>query len=180
MAWVGLPWSENGFPAGMMLVGLIGTVTALVALWLFVGPSNAPAHAPTNEHIVVPASRLAVLDGATLRVGDQVVQLEGIVAPARGSPCRTAAGAAVDCGSAAANALAALVRDAPLDCTIRDRDTAGRPVAACQSAGVPLSETLLREGWAWVQDATPSSGLRQAQDGARVAGHGLWRNQTAP
>lgn len=167
--------------------------------WLFVSPSTAPAHAPadplTGQHLFAPADRLAVIDGDTLRVGDQVVRLEAIIAPARGSFCHigasgvmvvagraTATGEpdqAADCGAAAANALNALVRGAPVDCAIHGHDAAGRPVAACQSAGVPLSEALVRDGWARVQAGDPYADLRQAEAAARAAGRGLWRTSGA-
>jgi len=166
-------------PSGVLLAAVGGVATLLVAAWLFVRPSNAPAHAPASQRFSVTVDHIAVIDGDTLKIGDQVIRLQGIVAPSRGSSCRTASGAASDCGAAAANALAALVRDAPVDCTVQGHDAAGRAVAACRSAGVTLSEALVQSGWARVQAADPDADLRRSEDAARAAGRGIWRNPGA-
>ena len=110
-----------------------------------------------------PPDRLAVIDGDTLRIGDDVVHLAGITAPARDTLCRSPAGAEQDCGVAAANALAALVRKGPIECAIQGHDPRGRPVADCQSGGVSLSEAQVRDGWARAQTAA----LKQTEAAAQ-------------
>ena len=55
------------------LVTLAATV--VVAVSLFVRSSEAPAHVPAGMRLSAPAASLAVLDGDTLRLGDQVVRL---------------------------------------------------------------------------------------------------------
>jgi len=157
-------------PPGVWLAAAGGTATLLVAGWLFVRSSDAPAHAPPSHHVTAPAGALAVLDGDTLRVGDQVVRLDGIDAPPRGSVCRSG-GQDVDCGAAAANALAALVRDRAVDCSVTGHDGHGRPVGQCVAGGVALSEALVRDGWAHARAAD----LRQSEDAARAADRGIWR-----
>jgi endonuclease YncB( thermonuclease family) len=141
----------------------------MAAAGLFVRSSDAPAHAPPSRHISAPAGALAVLDGDTLRVGDQVLRLDGIAAPVRGSACRSS-GQDVDCGTASANALASLVRGKGVDCGITGHDDHGRPLGDCQAGGVGLSEALVRDGWARAQTAS----LRQSEDAARAAGRGIW------
>src|SRR3954470_13990596 len=69
-------------PLGVWLAAAGGAATLLIAVWLFVRPSGAPALAPANGHVTALADTLAVVDGDTLRVGDQVVRLAGIAAPA--------------------------------------------------------------------------------------------------
>jgi endonuclease YncB( thermonuclease family) len=157
-------------PPGVWLAAAGGAATLATAIWLFVRPSDAPALVPTDSHVSAAADRLAVLDGDTLRVGDHVVRLAGITAPPRGSACRSGA-KTVDCGVAAANALAALVRGRGVDCTIKSHDGRGRPVADCTTATFALSAALVREGWA--RAATPA--LQQHEDAARVAERGIWR-----
>jgi endonuclease YncB( thermonuclease family) len=156
---------------GVLLAAAGGAVTVGVAASLFVRSSEAPAHAPANLRLSAPAARLAVLDGDTLRVGDQVVRLAGITAPARGSVCHAAGQAEMDCGAAAANALASLVRDGAVDCTIHGHDGQGRPVGSCQTGGKGLSETLVRDGWARAETVE----LREPETTARTAGRGMWR-----
>jgi endonuclease YncB( thermonuclease family) len=149
-----------------MVAAAAGAATIGVGLWLFLLPHAAPASGPAISRIAAPAGHLAVVDGDTLRVGDQVVRLEGIAAPARGSACGT-----VDCGAAAANALAALVRGTGVDCTIDGHDGQGRPVAECLASGVKLNEALVRDGWAHAVTAS----LRATEAAARSAGRGIWR-----
>ena len=122
------------------------------------------------------ASRLAVVDGDTLRLGDQVVRLAGITAPARGSVCHgSGQGGAekgdFDCGAAAANALAMLVHGSAVDCTIRGHDDEGRPVGNCRAGNTGLSEALVLDGWARSETAD----LRETETAARAAGRGIWR-----
>jgi endonuclease YncB( thermonuclease family) len=155
---------------GVWLAAAGGTATLLAAAWLFVRSSDAPAHAPPSRHLSAAAGALAVLDGDTLRVGDQVVRLDGIDAPPRGSVCRNGE-QEEDCGTAAANALAALVRDRGVDCSVTGHDGHGRPVGDCLAGGAALSESLVRNGWAHATAAH----LRPSEDTARAADRGMWR-----
>jgi endonuclease YncB( thermonuclease family) len=157
---------------GVVLAAAGGTVTLLIAASLFVHPSDAPARVPANSHVSATADQLAVVDGDTLRVGEHVVRLEGIVAPARGSVCHGAGQTQLDCGSAAANALSSLVRDSAVDCTIHGHDGQGRPTGNCIAAGRPLSATLVQDGWARAETAA----LREPEATARAAGRGIWHN----
>jgi endonuclease YncB( thermonuclease family) len=172
---------------GVLLAAAGGAVTLVVVASLFVGSSDAPARAPAGMHLSATATRLAVVDGDTLRLGDQVVRLAGITAPARGSVCHGAghggagqggAGqgggglADIDCGAAAANALAMLVHGSAVDCTIRGHDDAGRPVGNCRAGDTGLSEALVLDGWARAETAE----LRVPETTARTAGRGIWRS----
>ncbi len=155
-----------------MLAAIVGLSVIGTSTWLIARPSEAPAQAPASPHLSAPASRLAGFDGGTLRIGDDVVRLAGISAPARDTTCHTATGVAQDCGVAAANALAALVRHGPIDCAITGRDPGGRPVGECQSGGVSLSEAQVRDGWARAQ----ATSLKPSEAAARSAGKGVWRS----
>jgi hypothetical protein len=76
---------------GLWLAASGGAATLLTATWLFIRSSDAPAHGPASTHVAASADSLAVLDGDTMRVGDQVVRLHGIAAPRRGSVCHSGA-----------------------------------------------------------------------------------------
>jgi endonuclease YncB( thermonuclease family) len=154
-------------PLGVVVAAAGGVVTMALVAWLFVRPSDAPALAPVNSEIGAPAAELAVVDGDTLRLGRQVVRLNGIAAPARGTDCGS-----VDCGAAAANALSALIAGHAVECRIEGHDPQGRPLGTCHASGVQLNEALVRDGWAHAIAA----GLRQTEDDARKAGRGIWRN----
>jgi endonuclease YncB( thermonuclease family) len=156
----------------VVLLGAAGGALVIIAVTvLVIRPSEAPARAPATSQLSAGADRLAVLDGDTLRIGDQVVRLEGIAAPARGAVCRGEGPADIDCGAAAANALASLVHGSAVECTIRDHDDHSRPVGDCLAAGTRLSEALATLGWAHAETAA----LRDVEASARAAGRGMWR-----
>ncbi len=156
---------------GVWLAAAGGSATLLIAASMFVRSSDAPAHAPASSHVWALPDQLAVLDGNTLRVGPDVVRLEGIAAPARGSVCHGTDRTELDCGSAAANALASLVRGNPVDCSIHGHDGEGRPTGECLAAGKQLSTALVQDGWARAETAA----LREPEATARAAGRGIWR-----
>jgi endonuclease YncB( thermonuclease family) len=156
---------------GVLLAAAGGAMTLVVVASLFVRSSDAPAHVPAGMRLSAPAASLAVLDGDTLRLGDQVVRLAGIAAPARGSVCHDGGHETVDCGVSAANALASLVRGSAVDCTIHGHDGQGRPVGNCQAGDTHLSEALVRDGWA----RAVAAALREPETTARAAGRGIWR-----
>jgi endonuclease YncB( thermonuclease family) len=158
----------------VLLVAAGGALALVAATVLVIRPSDAPARAPATGHLSAGSDRLAVLDGDTLRVGEQVVRLEGIAAPPRGSACRGGGPRDTDCGVAAANALASLVRGSAVECTIRGHDDHGRPVGDCLAGGTRLSEALVALGWAHAEAAD----LRDAEASARAAGRGMWRGGT--
>ncbi len=143
----------------------------MIVASLFVRSSDAPARVPASLHVAAEADRLAVLDGDTLRLGNQVVRLAGIAAPARGSVCRGGEQTTVDCGSEAANVLASLVRGKAVECAVSGHDARGFPVALCTAGGQALSATLVRDGWAKAETAD----LREPELSARAAGRGMWR-----
>jgi endonuclease YncB( thermonuclease family) len=156
---------------GVMLAAAGGVTTLAVVASLFIRSSDAPARAPGGLQLSASADRLAVVDGDTLLVGDRVVRLDGIAAPTRGSTCHAASQADMDCGAAAAEALASLVRGSPVNCTIRGHDGQGRPVGNCRAGGTWLNEALVLDGWARAETAD----LRQPEATARAARRGIWR-----
>jgi endonuclease YncB( thermonuclease family) len=158
--------------AGVLLTAGGAAATVLLAASLFIRSSDAPARAPAEGHLSAAADELAVLDAETLRFGEHVVRLQGIMAPARGALCHAAGNTEVDCGSAAANALSALVRGSAVDCTIYGHDGQGRPIGNCIAAGKPLSATLVQDGWA--RAGTPE--LHEPEASAKAAGRGIWRS----
>ena len=147
------------------LLAMLGTgVLAMVGLSsaLF---GRAP---PGPDRVSAGPGATAVIDGETLRLGTQVVRLNGIDAPTRGDLCR----GGVDCGGAAASALAGLVRDRRVECWLTGRDGQGRPFAACDANGTDLSRAIVANGWARAQPGVPE--LADLELRARRQGAGLW------
>jgi endonuclease YncB( thermonuclease family) len=167
-------WSTALPSAGVLLAAVGGAATLLVAASLFVHSSDAPARAPANGLVSAAPNKLAVIDGETLRLGERVVRLEGIAAPARGSLCRDGSGTMLDCGAAAANALSSLVRGRAVECKIHGRDRQSRPMADCVADGVKLSAALVLDGWA----KAASASLREPEAVARAAGRGMWQGRS--
>lgn len=124
--------------------------------------------APSADRVSADASGVAVIDGETLRLGDQVVRLHGVQAPARGSPC----GGGQDCGGQAASALAGLVRDHRVNCRLLGRDRQGRPLASCEVNGMDLGRTIVASGWARADAGAADLADLEAQ--ARRQRRGLW------
>lgn len=137
---------------------------------MIVNPSSTPAQGAAGTQIQAAAAQSAVLDADTLRLGNQVVRLQGIAAPARGSICHGDSQTEYDCGSAAANALASLVQGTTIACTIQGHDRFGRPIGDCEAGGRPLSRALVRDGWVRATEA----GLRAVESEARAAQRGIW------
>lgn len=151
--------------AGLLAIGIVGAGAVVVT-----GMSASlfdRTSAPTGRLVAEPA-QIAVIDGGTLRMDRQVVRLLGVDPPSRGRSC----GLAADCGNAAANALADLVRQKPVSCALHGQDPMGRPLGICDAGGTDLNRTLVAAGWARAGSALP--GLRQAESDARADRAGVW------
>jgi endonuclease YncB( thermonuclease family) len=130
--------------------------------------SPSPARRPgaTTEPLSAQPEQVAVVDAGTLRIGDRVVRLWGVDPPSH-TTC-----ADQDCGAAAANALAAMVRDAPVVCRIAGADRLGRAYARCQAGGKELNRAVIAAGWARATDDAPD--FKSAEDQARLDNQGIW------
>ncbi len=128
--------------------------------------------------LTADAPQVAVVDGDTLRVRDTVVRLQGVSAPARGQACQRADGTAYDCGTAAIDALASLVRGHLIACRLNGRDQTGRPLAMCESGGRDVNRAMVAGGFARAQVDAPAFG--EDETAARARRVGLWQGRAAP
>jgi endonuclease YncB( thermonuclease family) len=159
-----------------VLVGLAVVGTGGVVL-LFGLPSDLFGHAPaTAGALTAEPQRVAVVDGATLRLDETVVRLHGVAAPARGRTCADGNGAGYDCGAAASAALADLVRDRSVACRLSGHDRTGLAQGVCEAGGTELNRAVVAAGWA----RAVGPGLGAAEASARAGGLGLWRNGANP
>jgi endonuclease YncB( thermonuclease family) len=153
-------------------LGLAGALCA-AGLVLAVMSSDLFGRAPPQAgQLVADPAQIAVVDADTLRLSDRVVRLSGISVPTRGQTCRDGSGQNFDCGVAAANALAALVREAPVDCQLDGADGMGRALAVCEAGGRELNRALVDAGWARADRSSPA--LKAAESAARSERRGLW------
>ena len=153
---------------GILAAGLLATGGALaVAVSL---PTDLFGSAPSEGSVSAAPAEVQVVDGETLRLGERVIRLRGLEAPARGERCADAAGRAFDCGAASADRLSRLVADRPLSCRLHGRDSFRRAVGTCEAGGAELSAALVSGGWALASSGT----LSAAEDAARTSRLGLW------
>lgn len=130
----------------------------------------SPLHGAAREVAVLraPPRETAVVSGDTLRIGNQIVRLQGIEAPARGEACHAAA----DCGTASAASLAGLVEGRALECRLAGQDGMGRPCGDCAAGGADLGRAQVAAGWARARPGTGA--LPAVQDGAKARRVGVW------
>ncbi len=166
-----------------VFAGVLGAVGG-AALVMLVLPAELFGRVPTpSGTVAVDAQLVAVIDGETLKLRDTVIRLEGITAPPRGQYCRDSNGGEYDCGAAATEALADLVRGHAVECRLNGRDTAGFTQAVCDSGGTALNRSLVLAGWAraqmtHTQAGAVSFGLEEAD--ARLERRGFWRDGLGP
>ncbi len=130
-------------------------------------------HAASAETIAGPAT---VIDGDTIRIGEERIRLRGIDAPESRQECAAAPGGTWRCGEAATVALAALAQ-AGLACEWSARDQYERILAICLSAdGTNVNAALVEAGLAWSYLSTV---FAAEEDRARAAGRGVWQAPTA-
>ena len=156
-------------PLSLGLAGALcaaGLVLAVMSSDLF---GSAP---PPAGQVAADPTQVAVVDADTLRLSDRVVRLSGIAVPSRGQTCRDAGGQDFDCGVAAVNALAALVRETPVECLLHGADGMGRAMAVCEAGGRELNRAMVDAGWARADRSSPA--LEAAEAAARDDRRGLW------
>ncbi|MEO1689623.1 MAG: thermonuclease family protein [Pseudomonadota bacterium] len=118
-----------------------------------------------------------VVDGDTVKFGAERVRLDAIDAPERAQTCEDAAGATYRCGSAATEALRALIRGRELRCEISGRDVYGRRIGRCTAGGEDLGGRMVALGWALAMEEAEKiagAGYGALQAEARAARRGLW------
>ena len=154
---------NSGLAAGLLGATLLGVVLSLSM------PSTLFGRVPVlSGQVVADALDVQVIDGQTLRLGTTLVRLAAIVAPARGDQC----GPRTDCGVAAVEALAEIVRGHAIRCTLAGQDPEGLAQAVCNAAGNDVAAALVDAGWA--RPAGDDATLRAAATGAQAAHRGIW------
>lgn len=151
----------------MISVGIAAPILLALAV-----PSSLFGSAPTDREWHAEASAIRVVDGETIGLGDKVVRLAGVAAPARGEDCHRATGEVFDCGGAAAAALMRLIGQRAVTCRIVGQDGFGRGLGQCRTGSADINKTLVRQGFA----IASSGALRSEEGAARLSSDGLWAN----
>ena len=149
----------------------LGVACALIAA-LFLGfglPSNLFGSAPADRPITAEPAQIRVFDGETLGLGDRIIRLSGIAAPARGEACGVDTSRA-DCGAAAAAALARMVQGKNITCRIEGHDGFRRGLGRCTAGGRDVNAAMVEWGYALASVSV----LRPLEVAARDGRQGLW------
>ena len=145
---------------------LLLALLALLALAL--AGRFIPSNAPTS-----PRANATAIDGDTLRLGQQLIRLQGIDAPEFEQHCQDEQGRTWLCGREAHAGLAQLIGHSLISCTINGSDRYGRALATCSTDRVgDVGEAMVRAGLA-VNFLGWRYQLAQLQ--ARAHKRGVWR-----
>ena len=118
------------------------------------------------------SGRAEVVDGDSLRIGRHRVRLQGIDAPEQRQTCLRD-GRSWDCGQAAQDYLAGLVRGHRVSCQVSDQDRFGRHLAHCHVGPLNLNRKMVGEGMAVAFGQT----YRRDDQLARQQSLGIWGGQ---
>ncbi|MCC6505000.1 MAG: thermonuclease family protein [Aquimonas sp.] len=157
--------------AGLMIAG-----PQRIGDWLGVGVDAF------KDMLVLPEPRLGdgrqiieglaeVINGDTLTIGGQLVQLAGIDAPARLDQCLSQDMSR--CGLAARNALKAVVGERAIRCVAEDTNALGA-LATCYLGTTELNRLMVRHGYAKAYRAYSDTYVDE-QLVAEAAGQGMWQ-----
>lgn len=115
-----------------------------------------------------------VIDGDTIRHGENVIRLWGIDAPEINQRCLKGDGIEYKCGQDAKTALEVLILDKPLVCEHINKDRYNRDVARCKVDDIDLGVLMVSLGWA-IDYGRYSDGYYQPEQlQAQKQGLGLW------
>lgn len=167
----------NGAMGRTVMAGIVGA--AIGAFVVLLGlPSDLFGRVPSpSGSVSAEATRVAVVDGDTLKLHDSIIRLQGVEAPPRGRSCRRPDGTDFDCGAAAAAALGDMVRSRSIVCHLTGRDSAGFIQGMCEAGEIDLNRRLVAEGWARARADVPAFSTEEHR--AQTEQRGLWRQGAA-
>ena len=144
--------------------------------------NNAPAPAKFTERISAPTTlnyyRVKVALDGTLQTGRHTFRLYAIDIPGRQHTCTYSDGRRWACGLRSYVALVNVIGSDPVEC--RPKDTLKPDVVICHQGGSDLSEWMLREGWARLQDGVTDKPYVEAAKSASAAKVGMWAEAPQP
>jgi endonuclease YncB( thermonuclease family) len=161
---------RSNFPRleGRAVAVAIGAgLVAAAGVSLAVLPGREAPHPGAGEQVSADPEQVIVIDGATLRLAGRVVRLRGVDPPPHSMSCSS-----VDCGAAATNSLAAIVREARVSCRTMGTDDLGRAFAVCQARAKDLNVAIIESGWARADGSEQE--LWRAETTARAERRGIW------
>jgi endonuclease YncB( thermonuclease family) len=121
-----------------------------------------------------------VIDGDTLRIGQDRIRLSGIDAPEGKQSCQRE-GVPWLCGQEAGVYLRKLLSDEPVACAEQSKDRYGRVVAICRlTDGRDVGEVMVKAGFALAYRRYGGKVYDFAENDAKEAKRGLWAGSFVP
>ena len=134
------------------------------------------AAAPVWAETITGASR--IIDGDSLEVAGQEIDLQGVDAPEMDQTCSWPK-KQINCGLIAKSALMDLTAGATVVCDIEAVQGNGVALGVCRAAGYDLAEGMAHTGWAVATEDAPSH-YKAAMAGAQTAERALWKGRFTP
>lgn len=126
------------------------------------------------SRVMVAPGMVEVIDGDSMRRGEDEIRLNGIDAPEYQQSCRDKDGKDWACGKESAGALRKLTGNADITCDGIETDRYKRIVADCTSGAISLNAEMVRLGWAIAYKRHSLKYMAQENE-ARRAKRGIWR-----
>jgi endonuclease YncB( thermonuclease family) len=116
--------------------------------------------------------RATVIDGDTLEVAGERIDIFGIDAPEQDQTCGRGGGGTWNCGAEATRLMRWMAHYQIVDCLLSPAATPGRRVARCRVGDEDLGRAMVRAGFAVEVSRT---GVYAAEEGTARTGHlGIW------
>lgn len=129
--------------------------------------SAVPAYADGDVYVV---------DGDSLKLGEQNVRLAHIDAPEYYQTCKRADKSTYNCGIKAREKLESLLKLGELSCKTVGRDIYNRDMSECFAGRTNINLEMVRSGWAVVYKSGDAAYL-EAQADAKRAKLGIWQGK---
>jgi len=174
--------TSTGILAGLIMLVLIGGVgygifAGIAKLRPFIAGIGGRAQLTGFDPGNTISGRGIALGGNRVRIGDQQVQLFGIVVPARDEKCEEGSRRrAWACGRLAQSTLTKSLAGRTARCTARGATANGLAQVVCRIGEAELNAELIRAGAARVASGDPA-GYASLETAARASGAGIWRGQ---
>lgn len=113
-----------------------------------------------------------MIDGDTLEVAGERIDIFGIDAPEQDQTCGRGGGGTWNCGAEATRLMRWMAHYQIVDCLLSPAATPGRRVARCRVGDEDLGRAMVRAGFAVEVSRT---GVYAAEEGTARTGHlGIW------
>lgn len=114
-----------------------------------------------------------VMDGDTIRIGEERIRLKGIDAPESAQSCQRTDGSEWRCGTASTQALSNLIAGRAVRCEMQGKDRYNRSLGTCWLGDIDINGWMVSHGWA-VAYRRYSIRYISNEDDARLNQRNLW------